>query len=311
MEPAKTSTGPFVIGLRHGGGTWQRDPAALARWAAGQRFGFVDFDKARAAAGLAMGLPVGTVDLFGREDYDDAIAPDSPARRSALRAAEAHVERCAAAGATLFFAVTLPANSHATRRQNFDALVESFAALVPVLERTDTRVALEGWPGPGAVCCTPETFRAFFDAVGSDRYGVNYDPSHLVRMGIDPARFAREFAARVFHIHAKDAMVSSDDLYEYGHELPPTFKPMRRWAGNAWRYTLPGRGEVAWPEVLKILCEAGYRGRVSVEMEDEDFCSTEAGEQHGLLLARDFLERYRPARCSRERYRGAPRPHVG
>ena len=251
----------------------------------------MDFDQANAAAGLAAGLPVGAVDLFGREDYDVVIAPDSPTRREALVAAEAHVERCAAAGATLFFVVTLPANPRATRRQNFDALVESFAALVPVLERTGTRVALEGWPGPGAVCCTPETFRAFFAAMGSDRYGINYDPSHLVRMGIDSVRFAREFADRVFHVHAKDAALSEGDSYEYGHELPPTFKPARRWSGNAWRYTLPGRGEVAWPEVFQTLHDAGYRGKVSIELEDEDFCGTEAGERRGLILARDFLER--------------------
>lgn len=289
MEPARTSTGGFLIGLRQGGGEWQRDPAGLARWAAGQRFGFVDFDWAN-AAGLMADLPVGTVDLFAREDYDAVIAPDSPTRRSVLLAAEAHVERCTVAGATCFFAVTLPAEPSASRRQNFDALVESFAALIPVLERTGTRVAVEGWPGLGAVCCTPETFRAFFDAVGSDRFGINYDPSHLVRMGINPVRFAREFADHVFHVHAKDTAVSADDLYEYGHEFSPTFKPARRWAGNAWRYTLPGRGEVAWPEVFRTLSDAGYSGKVSIELEDEDFCGSEAGEQRGLIVARDFLE---------------------
>ncbi len=290
MEPARTSTGRFVIGLRQGTGGWQRDPAALARWAAGQRFGFVDFDKANAVAGLATGLAAGTVDLFGREDYDAVIAPDSTVRQRVLAAAEAHVERCAAAGANLFFAVTLPADPQADRRRNLDAFVESFTALVPVLERTNTRVALEGWPGPGAVCCTPETFRAFFAAVGSDRFGVNYDPSHLVRMGIDPLRFAQEFAARVFHVHAKDTALSTEDLYEYGYELPPTFRPPRRWAGNAWRYALPGRGEVRWSEILRILRDAEYTGKVGIELEDDDFCGTEAGEQRGLVLARDFLE---------------------
>ncbi len=253
-------------------------------------FRFRGFDKANASAGLPTGRRVGTVDLFAREDDDAVIAPDSPARRSVLLAAEAHIERCAASGATCFFAVTLPVDPGASRRQNFDACVESFAALIPTLERTGTRVAVEGWPGPGAVCCTPETFRAFFDEVDSDRFGINYDPSHLVRMGIDAARFAREFAARVFHVHAKDAAVSADDLYEYGHELPSTFKPARRWAGNAWRYTLPGRGGVAWPEILRTLSDAGYSGKVSIELEDEDFCGSEAGEQRGLIVARDFLE---------------------
>lgn len=294
METAKTAVGSFAIGLRQGGGEWQREPGTLVHWAAEQRFGFVDFDKESAAAGLgalrSAGMTAGTADLFARDDYDVVIAPESPRRRAALGRVEQYVERCAAVGASTFFAVTIPAEPQRTRRQNFDALVESFAALVPVLERTSTRVALEGWPGQGAVCCTPETFRAFFEAVRSDRFGINYDPSHLVRMGINSLRFAREFADRVFHVHAKDTLVTEDALYEYGHELPPTFKPPRRWAGATWRYAIPGRGHVPWPEILGMLRDSGYRGTVSVELEDEDFQGSVEAEQRGLILARDFLE---------------------
>ena len=294
MNPARTATGGFPIGFRQAGGEWQRDPATLVRWAAGERFACVDFDKQRAVAGLAAlraaGLMIGSVDLFGRADYDAVIAPDSPARRQAIEAVVVSVEELAAAGATLFFAVTLPADPGRGRRANFDALVESFMALVPVLGRTDTHVALEGWPGPGAVCCTPETFRAFFAAVGSDRFGINYDPSHLVRMGIDPLRFLREFAGRVYHVHGKDAIVSQEDLYEYGHELPPTFKQPPRWSGGTWRYTVPGRGRTSWPDVFRTLRDAGYAGKVTVELEDADFHGTSADEQRGLVVSRDFLE---------------------
>lgn len=293
MNLAKTSTAGFSIGFRQGGGEWQRDPAALVRWAAEHRFGSVDFDKENAPNGLRAlkqaGLPPGTADLLGWEDYDAVIAADSPGRRHALDAAAAHIERCAAEGGAVFFAVTLPVDARLPRRQNFDHLVESFAALVPVLERTRTRVALEGWPGPGAVCCTPETFRAFFDAIRSDRFGINYDPSHLLRMGIDPLRFVREFAGRVLHVHAKDAAVSDDDLYEYGHEQPPTFKLPRRWAGAAWRYTVPGHGQAPWTEIFRALRDAGYEGQVSVELEDENFYGSAEREQRGLILARDFL----------------------
>lgn len=294
MNPARTATGGFPVGLRQGGGEWQRDPAELVRWAASERFACLDFDKQSAAAGLRAlrmaGLAAGTVDLFGREDYDVVIAPDSARRQRAIAAVAESVDARAAEGAAIFFAVTLPADSGLGRRRNFDTVVESFSALVPVLERTGTRVAMEGWPGPGAVCCTPETFRAFFDAVNSDRFGINYDPSHLVRMGIDPLRFAREFAGRVFHVHAKDAAVSEDDLYEYGHEQPPTFRQPPRWSGAAWRYTIPGRGRTPWPEVFRTLRDAGYAGQVTIELEDANFHGTTADEQRGLLLSRDFLE---------------------
>jgi len=69
--------------------------------------------------------------------------------------------------------------------------------------------------------------------------GVNYDPSHLIRMGIDPLRFLKEFVGRVYHVHGKDAELFADNLYEYGHEQPPTFAKEMNFGSMAWRYTIP------------------------------------------------------------------------
>ena len=218
------------------------------------------------------------------------IAPDSAGRRDAIAATGEHIEACAAAGVSVFFTVTLPADKELPRRQNFDYLVESYGALIPALDRANARVVLEGWPGPGALCCTPETYRAFFKEVRSERFGVNYDPSHLLRMGIDPLRFLKEFAGRVYHVHAKDTALSGEDLYEYGHEQPATFFKGHGWGGTAWRYTLPGHGQTDWIETLRLLENTGFDGLVSIELEDENFSGTEAGEQRGLIISRDFLE---------------------
>ena len=54
-------------------------------------------------------------------------------------------------------------------------------------------------------------------------FGVNYDPSHLMRMNIDPLRFLYEFGNRVYHVHGKDTEWLSDNLYDYGSEQPATF----------------------------------------------------------------------------------------
>ena len=218
------------------------------------------------------------------------IAPDSAARRELVATTNAHIEACAAAGASAFFTVTVPADKGLPRRQNFNYLVDSYRALVPVLEHTNSRVVIEGWPGPAAVCCTPETYRAFFKAVGSDRFGINYDPSHLLRMGIDPLRFLREFAAQVFHVHAKDTAIYTDDLYEFGHEQPATFTPGHGWGGAVWRYTIPGHGQARWVEIFRVLKETGFAGLVSVELEDENFNGTPEGERRGLVKSREFLE---------------------
>ncbi len=294
MTSAKTLTGGFSIGFRRVRSEWQKNPAILARWAVENRFGFVDVGKNDAAADLAAlsqsGLRPGSVDLLAGSDYDMMIAPDSASRREIIAATGAHIETSAGAGATIFFTVTIPVDKALPRKQNFEYLVESFAALIPTLERTGSHVAIEGWPGPGAVCCTPETYRAFFREIGSDRFGVNYDPSHLRRMGIDPLRFLKEFADRVYHVHAKDTAISSEDLYEFGHEQPATFAQAHGWGGTAWRYTLPGHGQTDWTGIFRLLKDTGYSGLVSIELEDENFNGTEAGERRGLIESRDFLE---------------------
>ncbi len=294
MTPAKTFTGDFPIGFRRVGSEWQKNPEALARWAVENRFGFVDVGKSDAAAHLTTlaqaGLRPGSADLLDGNGYRAMIAPDSAARQEAIAATHAHIEACAAVGASIFFTVTIPGDKLLPRKQNFEYLVESYAALIPALERSDSRVVIEGWPGPGAVCCTPETYRAFFREVGSDRFGVNYDPSHLLRMGIDPLRFLKEFAGRVYHVHAKDTAVSSEELYEFGHEQPATFAKGHGWGGTGWRYTLPGHGLTDWIETFRVLRDTGFSGLVSIELEDENFNGTEAGEQRGLSKSREFLE---------------------
>jgi sugar phosphate isomerase/epimerase len=169
-------------------------------------------------------------------------------------------------------------------------MVESFGELVPALEKADARLAVEGWPGPGALCCTPEAYRALFKELGSGAVAVNYDPSHLVRMGIDHLCFLREFAGRVRHVHGKDTEIREEDLYEYGNLQPPTFARPVAFGSMHWRYAIPGHGLVRWGEVFRILGEHGYPGCVSIELEDANFNGTEEGEKRGFLLGAQFLE---------------------
>jgi len=110
-------------------------------------------------------------------------------------------------------------------------------------------------------------------------------------MGIDPLRFLDEFTLRILHTHAKDTELLPEALYEFGHEQPATFAAPRGFGGWAWRYTIPGRGAMRWAEAFARLAAAGYAGGVSVELEDEEFCGTDEGEQAGFRLARDFLAR--------------------
>ncbi len=286
----KTRTGNFPIGLRRGWSGWQKDLAGTIAWA--KQSGLEVFDVGRDGDSVGRqvvdaGLRIGSVDLF---DMTNMIAADKAQRADAIARNTEYVTACAAYGLVNHFLVMLPENKDLPRAENFGYLVDSFNQLAPTLEKNNARLVIEGWPGPGALCCTPEGYRAFFKACPSKAMGVNYDPSHLIRMGIDPLRFLKEFVRRVYHVHGKDTELFADNLYEYGHEQPPTFAQEMPFGSMAWRYTIPGHGVTSWTQIFSILKDAGYAGCVSIELEDMNFNGTEAGEKLGILQGAHFLE---------------------
>ena len=119
--------------------------------------------------------------------------------------------------------------------------------------------------------------------------GLNYDPSHLIRMDIDHVRFLREFVDRVYHVHGKDTELLVDSYYEFGREQPATFSKTLPYSGYTWRYTIPGHGVARWNDILPILQESGYQGCVSIELEDRNFHGTAEAEQMGILQGARFL----------------------
>jgi sugar phosphate isomerase/epimerase len=292
---AKTRTGEFAIGFRSGQSPWQKDTNRLIAFA--QRNGFEGLDVSDWPAEqieplLAAGLRIGSVDL--KRPWPAIMSADAKRRKQAIAAAAEHIQSVAALGIANFFCVVLPENDAAPRRENFALAVEGFGQLAAAIHGSGARIVIEGWPASppyySSVVCTPETYREFFTQIGSESLAINFDPSHLIRMGIDPLRFLGEFASRVGHVHAKDTLILSDGLYEYGNLQSATLAKPHAYGGHHWRYTIPGRGETPWPQLLGMLKRSGYGGLVSVELEDEDFQGSEDAEQRGLIESREFLE---------------------
>lgn len=285
----RTRTGGFPIGFRRGWSDWQKDLSGLAAWASSNGFALIDLggDADISAPTVASaGLGIGSADLL---DWNALFSHDAGERAEAVAKNAEYCQRCAAQGIKNFFVVVLPKDPSRSRAENFGYAVEGFAALCPSLEQCGGRVAIEGWPGPGALACTPEGVRALFREVPSPAMGLNYDPSHLLRMGIDPVRFLKEFVDRVAHVHGKDTELLMDGLYEYGSEQPPTFGKPVGFGGMHWRYCIPGHGHVHWPAVMAALVEGGYSGGIGIELEDAYFNGTTEGEQTALLASAAFL----------------------
>lgn len=232
------------------------------------------------------GLKVGSADLPA---WSGLITADVAKREAAVAQQAAYVEACAKHGIRNYFLVMLPEDPAKSREENFGLMVEGLNLLTPHLEQHGGRLVIEGWPGPGALCCTPEGYRAVIKEVASPSVGINFDPSHLIRMGIDPIRFVDEFASRVYHVHGKDTEIITEGLYEYGTEQPATFAKGHGFGAYHWRYTIPGHGVTRWTRAFETLKAAGYDGAVSIELEDENFNTDEAGEKQGLLSGATFL----------------------
>ncbi len=284
-----TTTGHFGIGFRRGWSEWQRDLDSWASWAQSNGFACVDIgndaDQILSTPAL-QGLPVGSVDLA---EWKGMISANPETRTAAVDRNAAYIRACAARGVSRYFVVMLPEDPSAPPRDAFGWMVDSYRRLVPVLEECGGRVVIEGWPGPGAQCCNPEGLRALFGECPSPAMGINYDPSHLIRMGIDPIRFLEEFVGRVGHVHGKDTEIFQEAVYEVGWSLPPLERESHGFGGTYWRYTLPGHGTMRWTRAFEILEAEGYDGFVSIELEDERFNGTPEGEQKGLILSRDYL----------------------
>lgn len=285
----KTRSGNYPIGFRRGGGEWQSDLSALLQWAASSGLEVIDLRSdadTTGQAALDAGLRIGSVDIA---ETKGMISADAGKRKAAIERNAEYIRACAKLGQVNHFLVMLPDDPALPRLENFGYMVESFGELVPVFEENNARLVIEGWPGPGALCCTPEGYRAFFREVPSSAMGVNYDPSHLIRMNIDHIRFLREFGERVFHVHGKDTELLEDEVYEYGSEQPPTFGKPQPFAGMTWRYTIPGHGISHWVEIFRILQAKGYQGAVSIELEDANFFREAEAEQLGILQGARFL----------------------
>jgi sugar phosphate isomerase/epimerase len=280
------------IGLRIPGTSRQMPFEQFCSWCKNNGFDGIDTgpitDEIKTAIDAA-GMEIGTSDLM---TFGGLFGTDDEAARAVASSNEV-IDAAANHGVTKLFTVFIPPDPAKGRAANFARLKETFGPVVKHAEMRRVRIAVEGWPGPapyyGALAVTPETVRALLDAFPSDALGLNYDPSHLIRIGVDYLRFLSEFGSRVVHCHGKDATFDSEAYYLHGN-LGPVFAPAKPFGEDWWRYTIPGEGLADWARICSHLDSIGYDGFISVELEDFRYNNTWEAESEGLLRAKRHLE---------------------
>jgi len=136
------------------------------------------------------------------------------------------------------------------------------------------------WPGGKNLAMCPAIWRRMFADIPSDYFGLNYDPSHPVLLRMDYLKPLKEFAGKLFHIHAKDVLFDCAQCNDWGILGSPKEYHQPR---------IPGYGEIDWAKFMGALMGTGYEGPVCIEVEDETFGKSLDGRQRAVKVARNVL----------------------
>jgi sugar phosphate isomerase/epimerase len=219
--------------------------------------------------------------------YENNLHADQATRE----AVNAHVHACIDAAALLGCpTVGTFVGRDITRsvKQNIRAAEQVFPPLVEHASRQGIQLVIEncpmeGWHPdayPANLAYSPE----LWDWLTSLGLWLNYDPSHLVGLGIDPVTALRGHVDRVAHVQAKDVEVLPLVRNRYGF-FGKTVEREDPWDHSWWRFRIPGLGEVDWRRIVDVLYEGGFDGTISVEHEDPVWGGTEDRTKQGLAIA--------------------------
>jgi sugar phosphate isomerase/epimerase len=145
----------------------------------------------------------------------------------------------------------------------FKDFADRWIPILDVFEEENVDFALE--VHPTEIAFDIASSQLALEAVGyHSRFGFNYDPSHLGYQGVDYVKFIREFSERIFHVHVKDAWWDhgNGDVGVFGGHTD--FGDARRY----WDFRSPGRGDIAFEDIIVALNDIQYAGPLSIEWED-------------------------------------------
>lgn len=224
--------------------------------------------------------------------YDNNLHQDTLERALV----NAHLHKCIDAAACLGIAtvgtfvgrdVSLPVADNLRLAEGVFAPVVAHANDVGVKIVIENCV-MEGWHPdgyPGNLAYSPELWEWMFDL----GLYLNFDPSHLLWMGIDPAAVIAPYADRIAHAQAKDIQLFPEARNRYGY-LGKAVSRDNPWDVGWWRYRVPGLGQVDWVRVCDALHEAGFDGVLSVEHEDPVWGGTPEKVKQGLRISHRTLD---------------------
>ncbi len=223
--------------------------------------------------------------------YPNPLHPDLKHRETVI----AHLKKVIAAAAMLETPVVgtfIGKDRNKTVPQNLEEFAKTWPPIARFAKEQGVKIAIENcpmifsydeWPGGDNLASTPAIWRKMWEIIPDEHFGLNLDPSHLILQMIDYERVVREFAKKIFHVHAKDLHIDREGLYNHGVLSQ----------GMGWQVPrLPGLGDVDWAKFISALTSVGYDYVISIEHEDRAFEGNEDLVKRGFYLSRDVLKPY-------------------
>jgi sugar phosphate isomerase/epimerase len=177
----------------------------------------------------------------------------------------------------------------ATIPQSIPRFAEVFHPMAELAGESGVRLAFENclqggtWDtGDRNLAHNPAAWELMFTAVPAPNIGLEWEPAHQICQLIDPVPQLEDWAARIFHVHGKDAQMRPDLLAKYGAYGAKRF---------AW-HRFPGLGQSHWAQLISALVAAGYAGNIDIEGGHDPVYRGER-ELSGQLLALEHLKRCR------------------
>lgn len=229
--------------------------------------------------------------------YDNNLHPDPQARAAIHQHLRACIDAAAMLGCPLV-GTFIGRDTSATVADNLRQAEHIFPPLADYAGERNVRLVIEncpmeGWHPdgyPANLAYSPELWEWMF----SLGLYLNYDPSHLLSLGIDPVAALRPYLDRVLHAQAKDTEIFPGRRNRYGVFGQMISRP-DPWASGWWRYRVPGLGDIDWRRLTDLLNEGGATTALTVEHEDPVWGGDEARTKTGLLIAHRTLHPLIPA----------------
>lgn len=228
--------------------------------------------------------------------YDNCLHPDTSIRENNVKHLYNVIETAGKLGVK-FVGAFAGRNLDLSFEENFTEFEKIFPNIVKYAADRNVNLLIEncsmpGWHREGwgaTISYSPELWDRMFEIIPDENFGLNFDPSHLIWLGVDYIKALIDYKERVLYFHAKDTKIFEEKRSYYsifGKQL----NRENEWDYGWWQHKIPGKGSVDWQKIYQTLREIGYDGYVSIEHEDLNYSENDEAIKLGLMKGKAFLD---------------------